>query len=247
MQATLTRPTTEHTFSTSKNSSMEGPSAPSRLSRRPGSHVSGPLTREQERLFEELILPHEASLYGPAMSLTRSSSDAEDLIQDTLLRAFDRFDTFRSDGSPRAWLHTIMRNLFFNAYRKKSREPKQVSLDQFDPAGAGSAGGAVAASLDSPNAQPPSFSSPERIVLSQMEGAAVLDAVKHLPQEYRQVVVLADIQGLPYQEIADQLDIPVGTVRSRLSRGRERVRRALFAWRPSGDISGILSTAALPA
>jgi RNA polymerase sigma factor (sigma-70 family) len=119
-------------------------------------------------LFEELILPHEASLYGPAMALTRSSSDAEDLVQDTLLRAFDRFDTFRSDGSPRAWLHTIMRNLFFNAYRKKSREPKQVSLDQFDPAGAGSAGGAVVATLDSPNAQQPSFSSPERIVLSQM-------------------------------------------------------------------------------
>jgi RNA polymerase sigma-70 factor (ECF subfamily) len=205
------------------------------------------LTREQERQFEELILPHEASLYGPAMALTRSSSDAEDLVQDTLLRAFDRFDTFRSDGSPRAWLHTIMRNLFFNAYRKKSREPKQVSLDQFDPAGAGSAGGAVAATLDSPNAQQPSFSSPERIVLSQMEGAAVLDAVKHLPHEYRQVVVLADIQGLPYQEIAEQLDIPVGTVRSRLSRGRERVRRALFAWRPSGEQSGILGSLPMPA
>ncbi|MES2461434.1 MAG: sigma-70 family RNA polymerase sigma factor [Armatimonadota bacterium] len=209
--------------------------------------MPGSLTREQERQFEELILPHEASLYGPAMALTRSSSDAEDLVQDTLLRAFDRFDTFRSDGSPRAWLHTIMRNLFFNAYRKKSREPKQVSLDQFDPAGAGSAGGAVMATLDSPNAQQPSFSSPERIVLSQMEGAAVLDAVKQLPHEYRQVVVLADIQGLPYQEIADQLDIPVGTVRSRLSRGRERVRRALFAWRPSSELPGILGSVALPA
>ena len=247
MQATLTRPTTEINFATTTNTrNSDGPRdlskpSPSR------SHVSGPLTREQERQFEELILPHEASLYGPAMALTRSSSDAEDLVQDTLLRAFDRFDTFRSDGSPRAWLHTIMRNLFFNSYRKKSREPKQVSLDQFDPAGAGSAGGAVMATLDSPNAQQPSFSSPERIVLSQMEGAAVLDAVKHLPQEYRQVVVLADIQGLPYQEIAEQLEIPVGTVRSRLSRGRERVRRALFAWRPSGESAGLLTTAALPA
>jgi len=200
-------------------------------------HVPGARTREEERLFEQIILPHESSLYGPAMALTRSSSDAEDLVQETLLRAYDRFDTFRSDGSPRAWLHTIMRNLFFNAYRKKSREPKQVSLDQFDPAASGSASGGIAVALDVPAGQQPSVSSPERIVLSQMEGAAVLDAVKRLPSEYRQVVALADIQGLPYQEIADQLNIPVGTVRSRLSRGRERVRRAVFAWRPSGSES----------
>jgi RNA polymerase sigma-70 factor (ECF subfamily) len=193
-------------------------------------------SREQKRLFEEVILPHEPSLHAAAMALTRSASDAEDLVQETMLRAFDRFDTFRSDGSPRAWLHTIMRNLFFNAYRKKSREPKQVSLDQFDPSTSGTtSGGGMAMALNATGAQPASASSPERIVLSQMEGAAVLDAVRHLPVEYRQVVALADIQGLPYQEIADQLHIPVGTVRSRLSRGRERVRRAVFSWRPTGS------------
>lgn len=188
----------------------------------------------QQRLFERLILPHESSLYGPAMALTRSSSDAEDLVQETMVRAFDRFETFRADGSPRAWLHTIMRNLFFNTYRKKSREPKQVSLEYFDPATANLSGsGAGVASAVAP--QQPTVSSPERQVLSQMEGAAVLNAVKELPSEYRQVVVLADIQGLPYQEIADRLRIPVGTVRSRLSRGRDRVRRALFAWRPQEE------------
>ena len=182
-------------------------------------------------MFEKMILPHEGSLYAPAMSLTHSSSDAEDLIQETLLRAYDRFDTFRADGSPRAWLHTIMRNLFFNAYRKKSREPKQVSLDLFDPATSGS--GMGVASAVSP--QQLTVASPERQTLSQMEGAAVLDAVKALPTEYRQVVAMADIQGMPYQDIADQLRIPIGTVRSRLSRGRERVRRAVFAWRPTAD------------
>lgn len=188
----------------------------------------------QRRLFERLILPHESSLYGPAMALTRSSSDAEDLVQETMVRAFDRFETFRADGSPRAWLHTIMRNLFFNTYRKKSREPKQVSLEYFDPATANLSGSAAGvASAIAP--QQPTVSSPERQVLSQMEGAAVLNAVKDLPSEYRQVVVLADIQGLPYQEIADRLRIPVGTVRSRLSRGRDRVRRALFAWRPQEE------------
>jgi RNA polymerase sigma-70 factor (ECF subfamily) len=188
----------------------------------------------QREQFERLIMPHEGSLHAPAMALTRSASDAEDLIQETLLRAYDRFGTFRADGSPRAWLHTIMRNLFFNAYRKKSREPKQVSLEFFDPATSSLAGsGAGVASAIGP--QQPTVSSPERQVLSQMEGAAVLSAVRALPAEYRQVIALADIQGLPYQEIADRLNIPVGTVRSRLSRGRERVRRAVFAWRPTPE------------
>lgn len=176
------------------------------------------VNEHQARVFEKLILPHEPSLYAPAMALTRSASDAEDLVQETLLRAYDRFDTFRSDGSPRAWLHTIMRNLFYNAYRKKSREPRQVSLDNSE----GTAGEQVT----------PATSSPERQVLSQMEGAAVLQAVKALPEEYRRVVAMADLQGLAYQEIAEALDIPVGTVRSRLSRGRERVRRSLAGWHP---------------
>lgn len=209
-----------------------------------GGRQHAKLTAAQTRQFERLILPHEQSLFGPAMALTRSASDAEDLVQDTLLRAYDRFDTFRSDGSPKAWLHTIMRNLFYNAYRKKSREPKQVSLEFFDPATSDMAGsGAGVANRVSPNQ--PTVSSPERQVLSQMEGAAVLEAVKSLPSDYRQVVVMADIQGLPYQEIADKLNIPVGTVRSRLSRGRERVRKAVFSWRPSE--AGIGGATPLPA
>ncbi|MDX1934080.1 MAG: sigma-70 family RNA polymerase sigma factor [Capsulimonadales bacterium] len=191
-------------------------------------------TEAQRRQFEKLILPHEQSLYAPAMALTHSASDAEDLVQETLVRAYDRFDTFRADGSPRAWLHTIMRNLFFNAYRKRSREPKQVSLEFFDPATSDLSGsGAGIASRVAPNQ--PTSDSPERQVISEMEGSAVLEAVRNLPADYRQVVAMADIQGMPYQDIADRLNIPIGTVRSRLSRGRERVRRAVFSWRPTGE------------
>ena len=186
------------------------------------------MTLSRSAQFEKTILPHEPSLYGPAMSLTRSSAEAEDLVQETIVRAFDRFDTFRSDGSPRAWLHTIMRNLFYNAYRKKSREPRHISLDQFD-ASAGNAADALIESAVSPG---PSLASPERLVLSQLEGDAIMKAVNALPSDYREVVVLADVQGLAYQEIAERLAIPVGTVRSRLSRGRERVRRALSSWHP---------------
>lgn len=191
--------------------------------------------------FAALILPHRQSLYAPAMALTRSAADAEDLVQETLLRAFDRFETYRSDGSPRAWLHTIMRNLFFNMHRKKAREPKHVSLDVFEPTAvatsigtAGVASATISATGQAATAPPPSVHSPERIVLGQMETDAVLRAVRDLPDEYRVVVALADIQGMAYQEIADRLNIPVGTVRSRLSRGRDRVRRSLLAWRPSG-------------
>ena len=189
------------------------------------------LTPSRSEQFEKTILPHGASLYAPAMALTRSSAEAEDLVQETLVRAFDRFDTFRSDGSPRAWLHTIMRNLFYNAYRKKSREPRHISLDQFDA----SAGNAADALIESAHSPGPSLASPERLVLSQLEGDAILKAVHALPPDYREVVVMADLQDMAYQEIADRLAIPVGTVRSRLSRGRERVRRALNAWHPSED------------
>jgi RNA polymerase sigma-70 factor, ECF subfamily len=188
------------------------------------------IAMNRTHLFETTILPHEPSLYGPAMALTHSSAEAEDLVQETLVRAFDRFDTFRADGSPRAWLHTIMRNLFYNAYRKKSREPRQVSLDAFDA----TSGHAADALLESAVPQQSTIS-PERLVLSQIESGAILGAVQNLPADYREVVVLADIQGLPYQEIAEKLDIPVGTVRSRLSRGRERVRRALASWRSSEE------------
>lgn len=183
--------------------------------------------RNPQQLFEALILPHEASLYAPAMALTRSASDAEDLVQETLVRAYDRFETFRSDGSPRAWLHTIMRNLFYNAYRKRSRQPRQVS---WDDTGAGWSAQAGTAPGESSLPLGVSPDSPERIVLSQIEGDAALQAVRALPDDYRRVVVLADIQGMAYQEIADRLHIPVGTVRSRLSRGRERVRKALTLW-----------------
>lgn len=179
-------------------------------------------TRRQASSFETVILPHAESLYGPAYQLTRNAPDAEDLVQDTILRAYTRFGSFRADGSPRAWLHTIMRNLFINGYRKKSREPRQVSFQVLDEPGTDAA-------------LRPTAASPERVVLGRMEEAALLRAVRRLPEEYRGVVILADVEGLSYQQIADQLQIPVGTVRSRLSRGRKRVQRALFSWRAGGE------------
>jgi RNA polymerase sigma-70 factor (ECF subfamily) len=199
--------------------------------------------------FEQVILPHEASLHGPAYQLTRNASDAEDLVQETLLRAYSRFASYRDDGSPRAWLHTIMRNLFINGWRKRSREPQQVSLDALPDAGASAASpitrsaGSDEISLLSTSARQ-ALASPERVVLSRAESDALLGAVRELPHEFRDVVLLADVRGLSYQEIADRMGVPIGTVRSRLSRGRKRVQRAVYAWQ---NLAAAPAPTALPA
>jgi RNA polymerase sigma-70 factor (ECF subfamily) len=170
--------------------------------------------------FEALILPHRDALMGHALSLTRNVDEAEDLVQETTLRALRGYGSFRADGPVRAWLLTILRNLFINNYRARARAPRSVSLDSIanpDPIVA---------------ATPPSEPGPERATFAKLENEALKRAVAALPPLYRDVLVLSDLSGLTYQEISDRLDLPIGTVRSRLSRARERVRRALFAWRP---------------
>ncbi len=206
--------------------------------------------------FEQVILPHEDSLHGPAYQLTRNASDAEDLVQETLVRAYSRFASYRDDGSPRAWLHTIMRNLFINGWRKRSREPQQVSLDALPDSGAAAgststktiSSSAHEASLFSTAARQ-SVASPERLVLSRAESDALLGAVRELPHEFRDVILLADVRGLSYQEIADRMGVPIGTVRSRLSRGRKRVQRAVYAWQnhAAAPTSGLPLPVVLPA
>lgn len=171
----------------------------------------------QQRQFERLVLPHRDAMYGHALLLTRNPDDAEDLVQETTLRALRGFGSFRAEGPVRAWLLTILRNLFINGYRIRVRAPHAVSLD----------------ALENPEPLAPIQPGPERAVFAKMESVALHRAVAGLPCDYRDVLILSDMQGLTYQEISNQLDVPIGTVRSRLSRARSRVRRSLFAWRPS--------------
>ena len=165
-------------------------------------------------------MPHRAALYGHALALTRNADEAEDLVQETTLRALRGFESFRADGPVRAWLLTILRNLFINSYRTRIRAPRSVSLD----------------ALENPDPIIPSEPGPERQVFSRLENEALGLAVANLPTDYREVLILSDMRGMTYQEISDHLELPIGTVRSRLSRARNRVRRALFAWRP--DVQG---------
>jgi len=166
--------------------------------------------------FEALVLPHRDALFGHALTLTRDRDEAEDLVQETTLRALRGFGTFRADGPVRAWLLAILRNLFINGYRARARAPRAISLD----------------AIENPAPIAPADAGPERALFSKLENEALGRAVDALPPVYRDVLVLSDMGGLTYQEISDRLQLPIGTVRSRLSRARSRVRRALFAWRP---------------
>jgi RNA polymerase sigma-70 factor (ECF subfamily) len=178
--------------------------------------------RARRRAFEEQMLPHLDALYRTAFAMTKNSGDADDLVQDAYLRAYQFFDQFQGGTNARAWLFRIMTNLYINSYRRRTREPERVSYDEledfylYNRLADGQSRGVSA--------------SPEEEVVQKVEIEAVRAAIERLPDEYRDTVILADLNEFSYQEIADMLQIPIGTVRSRLSRGRRLVQKALWAY-----------------
>jgi RNA polymerase sigma-70 factor (ECF subfamily) len=168
--------------------------------------------------FERDVLPLLPSLYGAAMRLTRNPSDAEDLVQETYLRAFRGFGGFQEGTNLKAWLYRILTNQFINTYRKKQREPQIVEgpddLDEwylYDKLG----GRSVEVSA-------------ETEVLDQIPDADVKAALESLPENFRIPVLLADVEGFSYKEIAEIMETPIGTVMSRLHRGRKALEKALW-------------------
>jgi RNA polymerase sigma-70 factor (ECF subfamily) len=155
--------------------------------------------------FDADALAHLDGLFGVAMRLTRDRADAEDLVQDTFLKAVRSAHRFEAGTNLRAWLFTILYNTFRNARRDARRDPIEVDSEAVDQA----ADVAVAAGAD-----------PERQLLRAARGEALRRALDDLPDAYRQAVWLRDVEDLPYAEIARVLDVPVGTVMSRISRGR---------------------------
>jgi RNA polymerase sigma-70 factor (ECF subfamily) len=184
--------------------------------------VLSPVEAEKRRLlFAEQMLPHLDALYRTALSMTKNAGDAEDLVQDTYMRAFQFFDQFQGGTNARAWLFRILTNLYINSYRRRTREPERVSYDELEDfylynrlSDASTSGGV----------------SPEEVVVQQVQVSAIREAIERLPDEYRDTVILADLNEFSYQEISELLQIPIGTVRSRLSRGRRLVQRALWAY-----------------
>jgi RNA polymerase sigma-70 factor (ECF subfamily) len=167
--------------------------------------------------FERDVLPLLPSLYGAALRLTRNPQDADDLVQETYLRAFRGFGGFQEGTNLRAWMYRILTNTFINSYRKKQREPVTVPDGEvedwylYDKLGASG----VEASAESE-------------VLERIPDEDVQRALEDLPENFRMAVLLADVEGFSYKEIAEILGIPIGTVMSRLHRGRKALQKALW-------------------
>lgn len=150
------------------------------------------------------------SVFGTALRLTRSREEAEDLAQEAIVRAYEAWDRF--DGSNfKAWILRIVTNLYINRYRQKQRTPQLASLE------------------DEKAMEPVAVESgePDRQLLDELVGAEVEEALGKVPEDFRMAVILSDVEGLTYQEIADATGVPIGTVRSRLARGRAMLRKQL--------------------
>lgn len=171
---------------------------------------------EQERLrrFEHDVLIHLDHLYSAALRYTRNASDAEDLVQEVMFRAFRSFHQYTPGTNLRAWLYRILHNTFISEYRARKRRPQDFQH----------------AALDddrSPDTLVGNTASAEQIVLAQIPADEIRAALEALPEAQRITVHLADVEGFTYREIATITDVPVGTVMSRLSRGRNALREAL--------------------
>lgn len=174
--------------------------------------------REKRVEFERQAMVHTDALYGAAYRLTRNPRDAEDLVQDALLRAYRFWDSFEQDSNCKAWLLRIVTNTFINEYQRKKR-----SREVLDAASAEQeATDGVLVHADASDRQ-----SPERTLLDRSVSDDVQRALDALPDDFRTAVVLCDVQGLSYKEIAEIMETPVGTVMSRLFRGRKLLATAL--------------------
>ena len=166
------------------------------------------------RTFDEEALPHLDALYRVALRLTADPSRAEDLVQDTMLKAYRAWRTYRPGTNAKGWLLTILRNTFINDYRRRKLEPVAMDLEAAEP---------LAIPRDVAEADP------EGAFFSRIVDEKVIEAIDALPTDFREVLVLSDMEGLSYAEIAAALEVPVGTVKSRLFRARRQLQTALYA------------------
>jgi RNA polymerase sigma-70 factor, ECF subfamily len=165
--------------------------------------------------FDAEALPHLDALYRVALRLTGDPSQAEDLVQDTMLKAYRAWRQYRPGSNARGWLLTILRNTFINDYRRRKLEPVATDLEMVEPH-------ALYRHVEEVD--------PEGAFFSQIVDEKVLEAVDALPPDFREVLVLSDMEGMSYGEIAETLHIPVGTVKSRLFRGRRQLQTSLYEY-----------------
>lgn len=175
--------------------------------------------------FQQDALPYLQELYASALRMTRQKEAAEDLVSEVYSRAWKSFDQFKPGTNLRAWLYKILTNTYINHYRHKQREPLMLELDKPEETESGEAGSLYDHLADTKS--DPS-GNPERVLSNRFLDRDITQAIDHLPDEFRMAVILSDVQNFSYQEIADILDIPIGTVRSRLWRGRRLLQQNLW-------------------
>ena len=169
--------------------------------------------------FAEQAMQFMPSLYSAALRMTRNPSDAEDLVQETYLKAYRAYGTFNEGTNLKAWLYRILTNTYINSYRARRRRPEQVDLDDVEDLYLyRRLGGLEAANAGR---------SAEEQVLEHFTEGDVKAAVEALPDQFRMAVLLADVEGFSYKEISEITDVPIGTVMSRIHRGRRALQKAL--------------------
>lgn len=187
------------------------------------------LTRQElkkQEDFNDEIIPHLDALYNFGLRLTADPNDAEDLVQDTIVKAYRFFSSYEKGTNAKAWLFRILKNSYINNYRKKSKKPAEVDYDE------------VASFYESIRAERTETSDLEDKMFRDLIDDDLSKALNSIPEDFRTVVLLCDVEDFTYEEIANMLDVPIGTIRSRLHRGRNLLKAQLMDYAEKRGYTG---------